>query len=78
MVQFCLYDMTFSFINCHLSAKAENVDARLKMAYDLLRRNPCANEKDKIEPDSTSDFNFFMGDFNMRLNLAFEDFEKTR
>ena len=71
MVQLTLYNLKFSFINCHLISGAENVDARLRMAADLLKSVSGASGTDALGPDATSDFNFFMGDLNMRFNQTF-------
>ena len=71
MVQFCLYDMTFSFINCHLTSGQNAIGSRLKMAADLLKSITCISEKDMIEQDAIHDFNFFVGDLNFRLNRSF-------
>ena len=37
MIQFTLYDTSFSFINCHLESGQNAVDKRLKMAQSILR-----------------------------------------
>ena len=71
MVQFCLYDMTFSFVNCHLTSGQNAVNARLKMGSDLLKSIACISEKEMIEQDAIHDFNFFMGDMNFRINRTF-------
>ena len=73
MVQFSLYNLKFSFINCHLASGAENVDARLKMASDLLKTISCTNGEDTLGPDATSDFSFLMGDLNFRLNQSYAE-----
>ena len=69
-VSFTLYDMSFSFLNCHLQSGAFKAPGRLQMASDVLRQISC-NDKDMIEPDAVHDFNFFMGDLNFRFNRTF-------
>ena len=69
-VQFCLYDMTFSFVNCHLKSGAFKSEGRLQMASDVLKSISC-NQNDMIEPDAVHDFNFFMGDLNFRFNRTY-------
>ena len=71
MVQFVLDDMKYSFISCHLASGAFKTEPRLKMAADILKRV----DPDTIEPDALNDFNFFMGDMNMRFNRKFKDHE---
>ena len=71
MVQFTLYDMTFNFVNVHLTSGQNAVQARLKMASDLLKNIACLSDKEMIEQDAINDFNFFMGDLNFRINRTF-------
>ena len=65
--------MKFSFINCHLASGADKVDARLRMASQIFK-NISTNEDNMIEPDAISDFNFFMGDLNMRFMTSYTEF----
>ena len=71
-VSFSLYDMSFSFVNCHLKSGAFKAPGRLQMASDVLKQISC-NEKDMLEPDAVHDFNFFMGDLNFRFNRTFTE-----
>ena len=71
MVQFTLYDMSFSFINCHLESGQNAVDKRLQMAQGILKEIGLFSERDMIEPDAIADFNFFIGDLNFRFNRTY-------
>ena len=70
-----MYDMTFSFVNCHLTSGQNAVDARFKMASDLLKSITVMSDKEMIEQDAIHDFNFFMGDLNFRINRTFTQHE---
>ena len=43
------------------------------MAQNILKE--IGISKDKIEPDAISDFSFFLGDLNFRINRTFEEHE---
>ena len=72
MIQFTLYDTSFSFINCHLESGQNAVDKRLKMAQSILREISVENGS-TIEPDAIADINFFLGDLNFRLNRTYTE-----
>lgn len=73
MIQFTLYDTTFSFVNCHLESGQTKVHQRLAMAHEILRDIGLFAERDQIEPDALSDINFFMGDLNFRFNSTYTE-----
>ena len=72
MIQFTLYDTSFSFINCHLESGQNAVDKRLKMAQSILREISVENGS-SFEPDAIADINFFLGDLNFRLNRTYTE-----
>ena len=72
MIQFTLYDTSFSFINCHLESGQNAVDKRLKMAQSILREISVENGS-TIEPDAIADVNFFLGDLNFRFNRTYTE-----
>ena len=72
MIQFTLYDTSFSFINCHLESGQNAVDKRLKMAQSILREISVENGS-TIEPDAIADINFFLGDLNFRFNRTYTE-----
>ena len=71
MIQFSLYDTIFSFINTHLESGQKVTQSRMNMARDVLREIGLFSEQDMIEPDAVSDFSFFLGDLNFRLNSTY-------
>ena len=71
MVQLTLYDMKFSFINCHLTSGQNKIKERLKMSSDVLKSIACISDKELIEQDAIHDFNFFIGDLNFRINRTY-------
>ena len=69
MLQFTLYDVKFSFINCHLETGQNKTEARLQMAQEVLKEIGLYPEKDMIEQDALKDINFFMGIFRFSMFL---------
>ena len=76
MVQFTLYDTSFSFVNCHLESGQNAVEKRLVMAEGILKEIGLFSEREQIEPDAIADINFFMGDLNFRFNRTFTQHSK--
>ena len=67
-IQFTLYEHTFCFINCHLTAGAVVGDKRVEMMADILKKiQPKVPSTHRIETDAWHDFNFIIGDLNFRF-----------
>lgn len=68
MISFKIFKHSFCFLNCHLAAGASllNMDYRRRDAFEILK----ALRPDYGLPDllHSSDFFFWMGDFNFRVD----------
>jgi coenzyme F420-reducing hydrogenase delta subunit len=75
LVQFSLYERTFSFINCHLTHGAKSTQERLDMMAEILKKvNPkITRNSHRTETDSLSDFNYIIGDLNSRFNRTYTE-----
>ena len=73
MIQFTLYERTFSFINCHLTHGAKAEQLRLDMMAEILKKvHPkITRSTHRTETDALCDFNFIIGDINSRFNRTY-------
>lgn len=74
MLKFNLYERSFSFVNCHLVAGAFKGTQRCDMMGTALKGISLQKPKDRFEPDATADYNFILGDLNMRFKAKYTDF----
>ncbi len=71
MLQFTLYQKSFSFINVHLSSGANKAGSRADMMGAALKNISLSKTIDKFEPDAVADFNIILGDLNSRFKSTF-------
>jgi len=74
LLKFTLYDKTFSFINCHLVAGVLKGSQRCDMLGTALKGISIQKMADRFEPDAVADYNFVLGDLNMRFKSTFSEF----
>ena len=74
MLKFNLYNKSFSFINCHLVAGVSKGEQRCDMMGNALKGISLQRPQDRFEPDAAFDYNFIMGDLNMRYKSTYIDF----
>ena len=73
-LKFNLYNRSFNFFNCHLMAGTGKGSQRCDMMGTALKGISCAEPSEKFEPDAVADYNFTMGDMNMRYKNTFTEF----
>ena len=71
ILQFNLYNKTFSFINVHLASGATKAVSRADMMGAALKGISVQKQSDKFEPDAIADFNFIIGDMNSRFKSTY-------
>jgi inositol polyphosphate 5-phosphatase INPP5B/F len=72
LLEFSIYDHTFSIMNCHLLSGALKGEKRNDQMGSIMKLiNP---SKFKFEPDAVSDFSLILGDLNYRFKSTFSDY----
>ena len=69
-ISFKLYDYLFNVINVHLVHGEKRFDKRNEMMSELIKKMRL--QRDEIDPDVISDFNFMVGDMNYRMTGTYE------
>lgn len=72
-LSFKLYEYQYNVINVHLVHGAKRFMKRDEMMSEIIRKMRI--QRDEIDPDIISDFNFILGDMNYRLEGTFEELE---
>lgn len=73
ILQFTLYQKTFSFVNVHLASGAKKAGSRADMMGAALKNITLQKTADKFEPDAVADFNFIIGDLNSRFKSTYTE-----
>jgi hypothetical protein len=69
-LSFKLYEYQFNVINVHLVHGAKRFLKRDEMMSELIRKMRI--QREEIDPDVISDFNFILGDMNYRMEGTYE------
>ena len=72
-LSFKLYEYQYNVINVHLVHGAKRYMKRDEMMSEIIRKMRI--QREEIDPDIISDFNFILGDMNYRLEGTFEELE---
>ena len=70
-LSFKLYEYQFNVINVHLVHGAKRFLKRDEMMSELIRKMRI--QREEIDPDVISDFNFILGDMNYRMEGTYEE-----
>ena len=72
LLEFSIYDHTFSIMNCHLLSGAMKGEKRTDQMGSIMKGiNP---SKIKFEPDAVGDFCMILGDLNYRFKSTFASY----
>lgn len=72
LVEFSIYDHSFSIMNCHLMSGANNGEKKTDQMGSIMKAI-CAG-KVKFEPDAAADFSIILGDLNYRFKSTYQDY----
>lgn len=70
-ISFRVWDTSYLFISCHLAARPSRSELRVQNYHDLVKKIRLGNSN--LEVLTQFDYVFFMGDFNFRVDLPFEE-----